>query len=65
MNLEQWTLATMSLTPSATFAANPTTARAQSTKLSASPKGDKVVYAQGRCVVIRDLEVGGSLDMRG
>lgn len=55
----------MSLTPSATFAANPTTARAQSTKLSASPKGDKVVYAQGRCVVIRDLEVRGSLERRG
>ena len=45
----------MSLTPQATYAPNPATVRAQSTKLAASKS--HVVYAQGRNVVIRDLDV--------
>ncbi|WFD36493.1 WD40 repeat-like protein [Malassezia cuniculi] len=43
-----------SLTTLATYAPNPAPVRAQSTKLSA--KGTRVVYPQGRCVVIRDLD---------
>ncbi|CAO1635314.1 unnamed protein product [Parajaminaea phylloscopi] len=34
---------------------NPTTLRGQSTKLSVSPKGDRIIYAAGRSVVIRSL----------
>lgn len=44
----------MSLTPAGTFAPNPTTVRARSTKPSA--QGDRLVYAHGRTVVIRDMK---------
>ena len=42
----------------ATYAANPTTVRARSTRLCA--RGHRVVYPQGRTVVIRDLSVPGA-----
>lgn len=44
----------MSLTPAGTWAPNPTTVRARSVKLSA--QGDRIVYAHGRTVVIRDMK---------
>ena len=44
----------MSLTPAGTLAPNPTTVRARGTKLSA--QGDRLVYAHGRTVVIRDMK---------
>jgi len=44
----------MSLTPAGTWAPNPTTVRAHSAKLSG--QGDRIVYAHGRTVVIRDLK---------
>lgn len=47
--------ATMSLTLASTYPPNPTNVRAQSTKLGASPQGDRVLYTQGRTVVLRDL----------
>ncbi|KAN0060373.1 WD40 repeat-like protein [Thecaphora frezii] len=45
----------MSATAHSLFAANPTTARGQSTKLSVDPKGEKLIYAQNRTVIIRSL----------
>ncbi|WFD00825.1 hypothetical protein MYAM1_003578 [Malassezia yamatoensis] len=46
----------MSLIPLKTYAANPSVKRGFSTKLGVSPKGDRLVYVQGRCVFLRDLE---------
>ncbi|ORX36518.1 WD40-repeat-containing domain protein [Kockovaella imperatae] len=37
------------------YPCNPATERAVSTKLSVDPKGEKVVYTNGRAVIIRDL----------
>ncbi|BEJ16159.1 hypothetical protein CspHIS471_0507640 [Cutaneotrichosporon sp. HIS471] len=37
------------------YPCNPTTARGESTKLDADPKGEKIVYTNGRAVIIRDL----------
>ncbi|RXK40408.1 WD-repeat protein [Tremella mesenterica] len=37
------------------YPCNPYTARSESTKLAVDPKGEKLVYTNGRCVVIRDL----------
>lgn len=34
---------------------NPNTVRAQSTKLAADPKGEKIVYCQNRTVIVRSL----------
>lgn len=48
----------MSLTPHATYAPNPAPVRAQSTKLSAH--GTRLVYPNGRCVVVRDLASAGA-----
>ncbi|WFD26427.1 WD40 repeat-like protein [Malassezia nana] len=45
----------MSLTLVSTYPPHPTNVRAQSTKLGASPQGDKILYAQGRTVVLRDM----------
>ncbi|WFD18600.1 WD40 repeat-like protein [Malassezia caprae] len=45
----------MSLTLAATYPPNPANVRAQSTKLGASPQGDRILYTQGRTVVLRDL----------
>ena len=47
----------MSLQPTAVYAANPRVTRGSSTKLDASPDGKKLVYAQGRTVFFRDLDV--------
>ncbi|KAJ9109724.1 hypothetical protein QFC19_001954 [Naganishia cerealis] len=45
----------MSFEKAATFACNPATARLTSVKLGCDPKGEKIVYVNGRTVVIRDL----------
>ncbi|KAJ9128170.1 hypothetical protein QFC24_000462 [Naganishia onofrii] len=45
----------MSSEKGATFACNPATARLVSVKLGCDPKGEKIVYVNGRTVVIRDL----------
>ena len=45
----------MSLQLVGTYAPNPTNVRARSTKLGASPQGDRILYAQGRTVVIRHI----------
>ncbi|PWN53481.1 putative actin interacting protein 1 [Violaceomyces palustris] len=45
----------MSASLISTFAANPTTIRAQSTKLSVDPKGERIVYTQARSVIVRSL----------
>ncbi|BEI85281.1 hypothetical protein CcaverHIS002_0506820 [Cutaneotrichosporon cavernicola] len=37
------------------YPCNPATARGESTKLGADPKGEKIVYTNGRAVIIRDL----------
>lgn len=50
------TPSTMSLDLIGTYAPNPTSVRARTTQLDASPQGDKLVYAQGRTVVIRRLD---------
>lgn len=47
----------MSFTPRSLYPSNPTTTRAQSTKLGVDPKGEKVVYANGRTVIIRNINV--------
>ncbi|KAF9788338.1 WD40 repeat-like protein [Thelephora terrestris] len=44
----------MSFTKSAIYPANPNTVRGQSTKLSSSK--DKIVYANGRTIILRDLK---------
>lgn len=48
-------MATPSLAPSAIVPPNPTTVRGQSAKLSLSPKGDRLVYCNGRSVVVRPV----------
>lgn len=45
----------MSATPQARFASNPTTVRAQATKIAVDPKGEKLIYTQNRTVIIRSL----------
>ncbi|KAL1406387.1 WD40 repeat-like protein [Vanrija albida] len=37
------------------YPANPATARSESTKLGVDPKGEKIIYTNGRAVVIRDI----------
>lgn len=44
---------TMSATLKSVYAGNPATVRGQSTKISADPKGEKVVYCQNRTVFVR------------
>lgn len=45
----------MSVTLQNLLPGNPATTRAQSTKISADPKGEKVVYCQNRTVFVRSL----------
>ncbi|WWD16495.1 hypothetical protein CI109_100921 [Kwoniella shandongensis] len=37
------------------YPCNPATARSESTKLGVDPKGEKLIYTNGRAVIIRDL----------
>ncbi|WRT65714.1 uncharacterized protein IL334_002662 [Kwoniella shivajii] len=37
------------------YPCNPATARSESTKLAVDPKGEKLIYTNGRAVIIRDL----------
>ncbi|KAG9041224.1 WD40 repeat-like protein [Tulasnella sp. UAMH 9824] len=46
----------MSFKKTATYACNPVTNRGQSTKLSSTRDGNRIVYANGRTVIIRDLD---------
>ncbi|KAJ1023592.1 hypothetical protein NDA16_003209 [Ustilago loliicola] len=45
----------MSATLQNLYSGNPATVRAQSTKISADPKGEKVVYCQNRTVFVRSI----------
>ncbi|KAL0252340.1 hypothetical protein I308_101729 [Cryptococcus tetragattii IND107] len=45
----------MSYKAGSVYPCNPATARSESTKLGVDPKGEKLVYTNGRAVVIRDL----------
>ncbi|KAJ1017998.1 hypothetical protein NDA13_006606 [Ustilago tritici] len=45
----------MSATLKSVYAGNPATVRGQSTKISADPKGEKVVYCQNRTVFVRSI----------
>lgn len=55
-SLSAQTLLTMSCKLQQLFVPNPTTTRAESTKLSIDPTGSKIVYCQGRTVIIRNLD---------
>lgn len=51
--------------PGNIFACNPATARLTSTKLGCDPKGEKIVYVNGRTVVVsfcKGLKVSGETD---
>ncbi|ORY22497.1 WD40-repeat-containing domain protein [Naematelia encephala] len=39
----------------ALYPCNPATARSESTKLAVDPKGEKLIYTNGRAVIIRDI----------
>ncbi|KAK6907373.1 hypothetical protein I203_101367 [Kwoniella mangroviensis CBS 8507] len=41
------------------YPCNPATARSESTKLGVDPKGEKLIYTNGRAVIIRDLNHTG------
>ncbi|KIR55360.1 WD-repeat protein [Cryptococcus gattii Ru294] len=45
----------MSYKAGSVYPCNPATARSESTKLGVDPKGEKLVYTNGRAVVVRDL----------
>ncbi|AUB27811.1 WD-repeat protein [Cryptococcus neoformans Bt1] len=45
----------MSYKAGSVYPCNPATSRSESTKLGVDPKGEKLVYTNGRAVVIRDL----------
>ncbi|WVQ79093.1 hypothetical protein IAT38_001187 [Cryptococcus sp. DSM 104549] len=49
----------MSYTAGPIYPCNPATARSESTKLGVDPKGEKLVYTNGRAVIIRDLNHTG------
>ncbi|ODN76630.1 hypothetical protein L202_05277 [Cryptococcus amylolentus CBS 6039] len=49
----------MSFTAGPVYPTNPATARSESTKLGVDPKGERIVYTNGRAVVIRDLNHPG------
>ncbi|KAK4688195.1 WD repeat-containing protein 1 (actin-interacting protein 1), partial [Tremellales sp. Uapishka_1] len=45
----------MAYTTGPLYPCNPATARSESTKLGVDPKGEKLIYTNGRAVIIRDL----------
>lgn len=45
----------MSYTPGPLYACNPYTARSETTKLGVDPEGKKLIYTNGRAVIIRDV----------
>ena len=55
-SIVQHTATIMSLSLVSTYGPNPSNVRARSTKLGASPTGDRILYAQGRTVVLRDMK---------
>jgi len=46
------TTQTMAFTAGPIFPCNPATARSQSTKLGVDPKGEKLIYTNGRAVIV-------------
>lgn len=47
------------------YPCNPATARGESTKLGADPKGEKIVYTNGRAVIVSSTASPCPRDSRG
>ena len=51
-----YTIHTMAWTAGPIYPCNPATARSESTKLGVDPKGEKLIYTNGRAVIVGPLD---------